>query len=164
MSSHCFVNLSSILTFMVELCLALRPKTNHQHSMQLRMCGALEQLSSTWPQDSSRSDLTAAETTEIWCSFHCQLPRNFASCGLRGRKQVGNFNVPAIHLLILALYICVHVAYSYYLSLRTFPICFSFFLFWSCLLFYLFFYLLPSRIWTRSVFRPEVVGGDQTWV
>jgi len=26
--------------------------------------------------------------------------------------------VPAIHLLILALYICVHVAYSYYLSLH----------------------------------------------
>jgi len=45
-----------------------------------------------------------------------------------------NFNVPAIQLLILALYICVHVAYSYYLSLRTFPICFfSFFLF--CLTF-----------------------------
>ena len=55
-----------------------------------------------------------------------------APCWLRGHKLVGNFNVPAIHLLILALYIpvCVHVAYSYYLSLRTFPICFfSFFLF-----------------------------------
>ena len=36
--------------------------------------------------------------------------------------------MPAIHLWILALYICVHVAYSCYLSLLTFPI-FSFFLF-----------------------------------
>ena len=63
--------------------------------------------------------------------------------------------MPAIHLLILVLYKCAHVAYSYYLSLRTFPICFfpsSFFS--SCLLFY----LLPSRILTRSVSRPEVVG------
>jgi len=25
-------------------------------------------------------------------------------------------------------------------------------------------YLLPSRISTRSVSRPEVVGGDRTWV
>ena len=32
--------------------------------------------------------------------------------------------MPPIHLLILALYICVHVAYLYYLSLHTFPICF----------------------------------------
>jgi len=32
--------------------------------------------------------------------------------------------VPAIHLLISVLYICVRVAYSYYLSLRNFPICF----------------------------------------
>ena len=28
--------------------------------------------------------------------------------------------------------------------------------------YYLVFYLLPSRIWTRSVSRPEVVGGDRT--
>jgi len=25
-------------------------------------------------------------------------------------------------------------------------------------------YLIPSRIWTRSISRPEVVGGDRTWV
>ena len=33
--------------------------------------------------------------------------------------------MPAIHLLISALYngICVHVAYTYYLFLLTFPIC-----------------------------------------
>ena len=42
---------------------------------------------------------------------------------------------------------------------------FSFFLFYaSYLLFYLFFCVLPSRIWTRSVSRPEVVGGNRTWV
>jgi len=28
-----------------------------------------------------------------------------APCGLQGRKEVGNFNVPAIHLLILTLYV-----------------------------------------------------------
>jgi len=40
------------------------------------------------------------------------------------------------------------------------------FLFPFSLLFFLltFTYLLHSRIWTRSVSRPEVVGGDWTWV
>jgi len=41
--------------------------------------------------------------------------------------------VPAIHLLISALYVCVHVAYSYYLFLLTFPIC-IFFFFFLCVL------------------------------
>jgi len=31
--------------------------------------------------------------------------------------------VPVIHLLISVLYICVHMSYSYYLFLLTFPIC-----------------------------------------
>ena len=49
----------------------------------------------------------------------------------------------------------------YYFSLLTVPFLFPF-----SLLFFLltFAYLLPSRIWTRSISRPEVVGGDRTWV
>ena len=41
--------------------------------------------------------------------------------------------MPAIHLLISALYVCVLVAYSYYLFLLTFPILF-FFLPFLCVL------------------------------
>ena len=51
------------------------------------------------------------------------------------------------------LYMCVHVPYSYYLFLLTFPICIFPSSFFMHLLFYLFFYLLPSRIWTCSLSR-----------
>ena len=56
--------------------------------------------------------------------------------------------MPAIYLLILALYICVHVAYSYYLSLCTFPICF----FHSS-----FFRLTFSSISSSVTYLPEYV-------
>jgi len=68
----------------------------------------------------------------------------------------------SIHLLISALYMCacdllILLVFAYLSYLY-----FSYFLFYaSYLLSYLFFYLLPSRIWTRSVSRPEVVGGDR---
>ena len=78
-----------------------------------------------------------------------------------------NFNVPAIQLLILALYICVHVAYSYYLSLRTFPICFSpssFFVLPSVLSLYLFFYILPSILWTRFCIGWVVYFSCKVWL
>ena len=55
--------------------------------------------------------------------------------------------------------ICVYVYYFYYFSLRTFPISVFSSLFSFCLT-----YVLPSRIWTRSVSRPEVIGGDRTWI
>jgi len=53
--------------------------------------------------------------------------------------------------------ICVHVyvAYSYYVSLLTSPICFFLLPFYaSYFLFYLFFYLLPSTIGCVFVFVP----------
>jgi len=63
--------------------------------------------------------------------------------------------VPAIHLLSLALYICVHVAYSYYLSLLTFSICFfpSFFVLPSLL-----FLLLSLTFQNMDLLRLQAGG------
>jgi len=69
--------------------------------------------------------------------------------------------VPAIHLLISALYMCACVLFV--LSIFAYLSC----LFFPSFLSYLLFYLLPSRIWkdcSRSISRPEVVWGDRTWV
>jgi len=71
--------------------------------------------------------------------------------------------VPASHLLISALCEC---GLFVFLFLLTFPIC----IFPSSFFMRLTFSSISSSIsylpeyWTRSVFRPEVVGGDQTGV
>jgi len=71
--------------------------------------------------------------------------------------------VPAIHLLISALCEC---GLFVFLFLLTFPIC----IFRSSFFMHLTFSSISSCIsylpeyWTRSVSRPEVVGGDQTWL
>ena len=76
-----------------------------------------------------------------------------------GSGAIGKFSVPAIHLLISALYmhVCVLFVLFLFAYLSYFPFLFSFFLL-------TFTYLLPSRIWTRSISRPEFVGGNRTWV
>ena len=70
--------------------------------------------------------------------------------------------MPAIHMLILALCEC---GLFVFLFLLTFPIC----VFPSSFFMRLAFSSISSSIsylpeyWTRSVSRPEVVGGDQTF-
>jgi len=77
-----------------------------------------------------------------------------------GAVSIGKFNVHAIHLLISALYMRACMCIICIISL-----CLPFLFPFSLLFFLLTFtYLLFSRIWTRSVSRPEVVGGDRTWV
>jgi len=62
---------------------------------------------------------------------------------------------------ISALYMCACGLFTLFVFAYLSYLYFSFFLFYVS---YLLFYLVPSRIWTRSVSRPEVVGGDWTWV
>ena len=70
--------------------------------------------------------------------------------------------VPAIHLLISALYVCVHVAYSYYLFLLTFPICIFFLLPFLCVL-PSFLPLLLSVTFQNMDLLHFQAGGRRTW-
>ena len=86
------------------------------------------------------------------CAFYCLTP--FVPNNLR----LSTFDVSG------AVYVCMWLIHIICFCL---PFLFVFFIlpfYASYLLFYFFFYLLPSRILDPLRFQPEVVGGDQTWV
>ena len=121
-------------------------------------------------------------TPDLWSCCRTSLPRDWYQIILLGDRGTCVNNLPKVvtwqrlgrelnsqpvesqanaltitPLLLLLhwaqIHLCLPFLFVFFLPL-------FFFLFSSYVLFSLFFYLLPSRIWTRSVSRPEVVGGD----